>query len=148
MIEGLLMICLENMQSHFFYPLKNLNVLYFLQECAPGYKRVGINRCDKIDSLCPPGYYGNPSRGIECQRCPCPSLPNQYEWVHELSDDEHWVACKSLIFFVQVVKKRMTENISLLLKKLYKVQICNCKTFVIIAVYISLKVRLEQNTLS
>ena len=128
-----------------FLPFENLNVLYFLQECAPGYKRVGINRCDKIDSLCPPGYYGNPSRGIECQRCPCPSLPNQYEWVHELSDDEHRVACKSFFFLFKSFKllirkeKGMTENISLLLKKLYKVQICNCKTFVIIAVYIFLK---------
>eukprot|EP00095_Tigriopus_kingsejongensis_P005966 maker-scaffold48_size466083-snap-gene-1.17 protein:Tk05966 transcript:maker-scaffold48_size466083-snap-gene-1.17-mRNA-1 annotation:"basement membrane-specific heparan sulfate proteoglycan core protein" len=46
------------------------------EECAPDYERVeqGLwkGSCRQPTARCPPGYYGDPSSGIECQICPCP----------------------------------------------------------------------------
>ncbi|CAH1394861.1 unnamed protein product, partial [Nezara viridula] len=47
------------------------------EECAPNYVRdvkvIGqtwLGRC--VQQHCPPGYYGNPSINIPCERCACP----------------------------------------------------------------------------
>ncbi|XP_066903525.1 basement membrane-specific heparan sulfate proteoglycan core protein isoform X5 [Halyomorpha halys] len=47
------------------------------EECAPGYVRqervsgsTWLGSC--VAEQCPPGYYGNPSINIPCERCTCP----------------------------------------------------------------------------
>ena len=48
------------------------------ENCAPGFERVqdGVwkGKCREISIpiSCPPGYFGDPSRGIQCQQCRCP----------------------------------------------------------------------------
>ena len=49
------------------------------QDCAPGFGRDPDNRCVSVSQeSCPPGYYGNPSVGIECQVCPCAQVQAGY----------------------------------------------------------------------
>lgn len=31
-----------------------------------------LGKCYKEEQPCPPGKYGDPSRGIQCEVCPCP----------------------------------------------------------------------------
>ncbi|KAK9737087.1 Laminin EGF domain [Popillia japonica] len=56
---------------------------YSCESCAPGYVRQQLGpwlgKCYK-DDKCPYGTYGDPSRGIKCELCPCPhsSAPNQF----------------------------------------------------------------------
>lgn len=55
------------------------------QSCASSHRKVQsgqfLGHCvpDKPD-VCPPGYFGDPSRNIACQLCPCPltNPDNQY----------------------------------------------------------------------
>ncbi|XP_063983584.1 basement membrane-specific heparan sulfate proteoglycan core protein-like isoform X16 [Diachasmimorpha longicaudata] len=46
------------------------------QSCAPGFLRrsggLWLGECYRDEPPCPPGYYGDPSRNIECKLCPCP----------------------------------------------------------------------------
>ncbi|KAK0088927.1 hypothetical protein PV326_004677, partial [Microctonus aethiopoides] len=47
------------------------------EHCAPGYLRrksgSWLGDCYRDEPRsCPPGYYGDPSRNIECSICPCP----------------------------------------------------------------------------
>ncbi|XP_072758589.1 basement membrane-specific heparan sulfate proteoglycan core protein isoform X17 [Anoplolepis gracilipes] len=46
------------------------------EHCAPGYLRresgPWLGQCYRDEPPCPPGYYGDPSRNIPCQICPCP----------------------------------------------------------------------------
>lgn len=46
------------------------------ESCAPGFVRQQtgswLGRCVREEEPCRPGTYGNPSRGIACQPCPCP----------------------------------------------------------------------------
>ena len=38
------------------------------ESCAPGFSRLaGDSDCRKLETSCPPGYYGNPSAGLDCQ---------------------------------------------------------------------------------
>lgn len=53
---------------------------FFLQECAPNYRRVQygpwLGRC-VLDIECGPQEYGDPANGIPCLPCPCPlTTPN------------------------------------------------------------------------
>lgn len=56
----------------------NSSVDYFVfsQRCDDGYERQSngpwLGQCYKMKKQCPPGTYGDPERGIECQTCPCP----------------------------------------------------------------------------
>ena len=56
------------------------NFLKIFQDCAPGYIRKldgeWKGKCVLQEITCPTGYYGNPTRGIECQICPCPTSAN------------------------------------------------------------------------
>lgn len=55
-----------------------------LQNCAEGYVRhksgPWLGQCYKEPEVCPAGTYGDPSRGVPCELCPCPltSPGNQY----------------------------------------------------------------------
>ncbi|CAG2056367.1 unnamed protein product, partial [Timema podura] len=46
------------------------------EQCAPGYNRrksgPWLGLCTREPVRCPSGYYGDPSRNIPCQVCPCP----------------------------------------------------------------------------
>nr|XP_018910612.1 PREDICTED: basement membrane-specific heparan sulfate proteoglycan core protein isoform X4 [Bemisia tabaci] len=46
------------------------------ETCLPGYNRRAsgpwLGQCYKEEQVCRPGTYGDPSRGIPCQACPCP----------------------------------------------------------------------------
>ncbi|XP_014607947.1 PREDICTED: basement membrane-specific heparan sulfate proteoglycan core protein isoform X7 [Polistes canadensis] len=46
------------------------------ESCAPGYLRresgLWLGQCYRDEAPCAPGYYGDPSRNIPCQLCPCP----------------------------------------------------------------------------
>ncbi|KAI5699533.1 hypothetical protein M8J75_004395 [Diaphorina citri] len=46
------------------------------EECAPGFIRKTqgpwLGQCRRDDIGCPVGTYGDPSRNIPCQECPCP----------------------------------------------------------------------------
>lgn len=47
------------------------------EHCASGYLRrksgSWLGDCYRDEPRsCPPGYYGDPSRNIECSICPCP----------------------------------------------------------------------------
>nr|CAD7195790.1 unnamed protein product [Timema douglasi] len=46
------------------------------EKCAPGYNRrksgPWLGLCTREPVRCPSGYYGDPSRNIPCQVCPCP----------------------------------------------------------------------------
>lgn len=46
------------------------------EACAPGFVRQQtgswLGRCVREEEPCRPGTYGDPSRGIACQLCPCP----------------------------------------------------------------------------
>lgn len=46
------------------------------ENCAEGYVRhksgPWLGQCYKEPEVCPPGTYGDPSRGIPCELCPCP----------------------------------------------------------------------------
>lgn len=42
------------------------------QQCAPGYQKINNRQCVAQVETCPSGYYGDPSRGIDCRLCPCP----------------------------------------------------------------------------
>ena len=48
------------------------------QKCADGHRRVEngqfLGHCvrEEVPEICPPGYYGDPSRNIRCNPCPCP----------------------------------------------------------------------------
>lgn len=54
------------------------------EECAHGYvrQRTGpwLGRCVREEPVCSPGTYGDPSRGIPCKPCACPSAhgPNNF----------------------------------------------------------------------
>eukprot|EP00094_Tigriopus_californicus_P007836 TCALIF_07546-PA protein Name:"Similar to Hspg2 Basement membrane-specific heparan sulfate proteoglycan core protein (Mus musculus)" AED:0.27 eAED:0.27 QI:67/0.56/0.38/1/0.8/0.76/26/0/2378 len=69
------------------------------EECAPDYERVqqgpwkGV--CRQPVASCPPGYYGDPSGGMECQVCPCPlqSPSNQFGRECYLDNDRE-VTCR------------------------------------------------------
>lgn len=47
------------------------------EQCAHGYvrQRSGswLGRCVRDEPVCSPGTYGDPSRGLQCKPCPCPS---------------------------------------------------------------------------
>lgn len=53
------------------------------ESCAPGYSRhrsgPWLGKCYREEPSCPAGTYGDPSKGIPCETCPCPltSPPNQ-----------------------------------------------------------------------
>ncbi|XP_058809308.1 basement membrane-specific heparan sulfate proteoglycan core protein-like isoform X2 [Phymastichus coffea] len=64
------------------------------ENCAPGYVRRKSGRwlgqCyreapSQIQS-CPRGYYGDPSRGIQCEACPCP-IPHRFDRSCQLDVD-------------------------------------------------------------
>ncbi|XP_076237238.1 basement membrane-specific heparan sulfate proteoglycan core protein-like isoform X3 [Calliopsis andreniformis] len=63
------------------------------EECAPGYLRrekgPWLGQCYRDEQPCPPGYYGNPSRNIPCQVCPCPltNPSNQFARTCHLGSD-------------------------------------------------------------
>jgi len=46
------------------------------EHCTPGYLRresgPWLGQCYKDEPPCLPGHYGDPSRNIPCQICPCP----------------------------------------------------------------------------
>ncbi|XP_043503640.1 basement membrane-specific heparan sulfate proteoglycan core protein isoform X1 [Polistes fuscatus] len=46
------------------------------ENCASGYLRresgLWLGQCYRDEAPCAPGYYGDPSRNIPCQLCPCP----------------------------------------------------------------------------
>ncbi|XP_063241894.1 basement membrane-specific heparan sulfate proteoglycan core protein isoform X7 [Bacillus rossius redtenbacheri] len=46
------------------------------EQCAPGYNRrrsgPWLGLCTREPETCLPGYYGDPSRNVPCQPCPCP----------------------------------------------------------------------------
>ncbi len=49
------------------------------ETCSPGFVRQRDNQCLQVtEQTCPPGYYGDPPRGIECRPCPCSRTPEGY----------------------------------------------------------------------
>ncbi|XP_031778282.1 basement membrane-specific heparan sulfate proteoglycan core protein isoform X4 [Nasonia vitripennis] len=69
-------------------------------KCASGYARRKSGRwlgqCYKEvtpPEVCPRGFYGDPSRGIPCERCPCP-LPNQSDRTCYLDTDGRNAKCE------------------------------------------------------
>lgn len=46
------------------------------EQCAPEYLRrqsgPWLGQCYRDEPPCSSGYYGDPSRNIPCQMCPCP----------------------------------------------------------------------------
>ncbi|XP_017768750.1 PREDICTED: basement membrane-specific heparan sulfate proteoglycan core protein-like isoform X5 [Nicrophorus vespilloides] len=63
------------------------------ESCAAGYSRhqsgPWLGKCHKEPENCPAGYYGDPSRGIDCKICPCPltSSGNQFGRTCRLDTD-------------------------------------------------------------
>ncbi|XP_018343829.1 PREDICTED: basement membrane-specific heparan sulfate proteoglycan core protein isoform X5 [Trachymyrmex septentrionalis] len=63
------------------------------EHCAPGYLRresgPWLGQCYRDEPPCPPGYYGDPSRNIACQICPCPltNPSNQFARTCHLGSD-------------------------------------------------------------
>ncbi|XP_032663569.1 basement membrane-specific heparan sulfate proteoglycan core protein-like isoform X7 [Odontomachus brunneus] len=63
------------------------------EQCAPGYLRrengPWLGQCYRDEPPCPPGYYGDPSRNIPCQICPCPltNPSNQFARTCHLGSD-------------------------------------------------------------
>ncbi|XP_076378245.1 terribly reduced optic lobes isoform X1 [Megalopta genalis] len=63
------------------------------EQCAPGYLRretgPWLGQCYRDEQACPPGYYGDPSRNIPCQVCPCPltNPSNQFARTCHLGSD-------------------------------------------------------------
>ncbi|RLU19726.1 hypothetical protein DMN91_008283 [Ooceraea biroi] len=63
------------------------------EHCAPGYLRresgPWLGQCYIDEPPCPPGYYGDPSRNIPCQICPCPltNPSNQFARTCHLGSD-------------------------------------------------------------
>ncbi|XP_076230674.1 terribly reduced optic lobes isoform X32 [Nomia melanderi] len=63
------------------------------EQCAPGFLRretgPWLGQCYQDEQPCPPGYYGDPSRNIPCQVCPCPltNPSNQFARTCHLSSD-------------------------------------------------------------
>ena len=63
------------------------------EQCSPGYTRQRDNQCVQVvDETCPPGYYGNPPRGVECRACPCSRTPEGYTSECRL-DNNYQVQC-------------------------------------------------------
>ncbi|KAK6617380.1 hypothetical protein RUM43_014389 [Polyplax serrata] len=69
------------------------------EDCAPGYeRRQGTDRwrgeCVREVITCPAGTYGDPTRGIPCQVCPCPltNPSNQFGRTCHL-DADNQVTC-------------------------------------------------------
>ncbi|XP_015437459.1 PREDICTED: basement membrane-specific heparan sulfate proteoglycan core protein [Dufourea novaeangliae] len=63
------------------------------EQCAPGYLRresgPWLGQCYRDEGPCAPGYYGDPSRNIQCQVCPCPltNPSNQFARTCHLGSD-------------------------------------------------------------
>ncbi|XP_025163883.1 basement membrane-specific heparan sulfate proteoglycan core protein [Harpegnathos saltator] len=63
------------------------------EHCAPGYLRrengPWLGQCYRDEPPCPPGNYGDPSRNIPCQICPCPltNPSNQFARTCHLGSD-------------------------------------------------------------
>ncbi|XP_076684002.1 terribly reduced optic lobes isoform X2 [Andrena cerasifolii] len=63
------------------------------EQCAPGFLRretgPWLGQCYRDEPPCPPGYYGDPSRNIPCQVCPCPQTTpsNQFTRTCHLGSD-------------------------------------------------------------
>ncbi|XP_020284881.1 basement membrane-specific heparan sulfate proteoglycan core protein isoform X6 [Pseudomyrmex gracilis] len=63
------------------------------ETCAPGFLRresgPWLGQCYRDEPPCPPGYYGDPSRNIPCQICPCPltNPSNQFARTCHLGSD-------------------------------------------------------------
>nr|CAD7589934.1 unnamed protein product [Timema genevievae] len=63
------------------------------EQCAPGYNRrksgPWLGLCTREPVRCPSGYYGDPSRNIPCQVCPCPltNPSNQFGRTCQLDTD-------------------------------------------------------------
>ncbi|XP_070527636.1 basement membrane-specific heparan sulfate proteoglycan core protein isoform X6 [Cardiocondyla obscurior] len=63
------------------------------EHCAPGYLRresgPWLGQCYRDEPPCLPGYYGDPSRNIPCQVCPCPltNPSNQFARTCHLGSD-------------------------------------------------------------
>nr|XP_050845973.1 basement membrane-specific heparan sulfate proteoglycan core protein isoform X24 [Vespula vulgaris] len=63
------------------------------ENCAPGFLRresgPWLGQCYRDDPPCAPGYYGDPSRNIPCQLCPCPltNPSNQFTRTCHLGSD-------------------------------------------------------------
>merc|ERR1712150_203819 len=69
------------------------------EDCAPGYIRKPDGewkgKCVLQEISCPTGYYGNPTRGIECQICPCPNSANSNQFPSECYlDIDDQVTCR------------------------------------------------------
>ncbi|XP_044751334.1 basement membrane-specific heparan sulfate proteoglycan core protein isoform X8 [Coccinella septempunctata] len=89
--EGALNTTLSNIvMESAAVPDNNLGAASYVEECTcpVGYSGLSCERCDdgyerqsngpwlgqcyKAKKECPPGTYGDPERGIDCQTCPCP----------------------------------------------------------------------------
>ncbi|XP_024936745.1 basement membrane-specific heparan sulfate proteoglycan core protein [Cephus cinctus] len=63
------------------------------EHCAPGFLRresgPWLGQCYRDEPPCPPGYYGDPSRNIACEVCPCPltNPSNQFARTCHLGSD-------------------------------------------------------------
>ncbi|XP_026298187.1 basement membrane-specific heparan sulfate proteoglycan core protein isoform X16 [Apis mellifera] len=63
------------------------------EQCAPGYLRrqsgPWLGQCYRDEPPCSSGYYGDPSRNIPCQMCPCPltNPSNQFARTCQLGSD-------------------------------------------------------------
>lgn len=59
------------------------------ENCAPGYSRhrsgPWLGKCYKEEPTCPPGTYGDPSKGIACETCPCPLTNPSNQYVVDLN---------------------------------------------------------------
>jgi len=67
--------------------------------CAPGYERQEGGRwkgtCQRPVTECPPGYYGDPATGMECQVCPCPLTTPSNQFAREcFLDVDRQVTCR------------------------------------------------------
>jgi len=67
--------------------------------CAPGYNRQEGGRwkgtCQRPATQCPPGYYGDPMTGMECQVCPCPLTTPSNQFARECYlDVDRQVTCR------------------------------------------------------
>jgi len=62
--------------------------------CSPGYTRQG-GTCQRPVTECPPGYYGDPATGMECQVCPCPLTTPSNQFARECYlDVDRQVTCR------------------------------------------------------
>ena len=65
------------------------------ETCAPGYERQPGGQCRRPVTSCPPGYYGDPRAGLECQVCPCPLTTPSNQFGREcFLDVDSQVTCK------------------------------------------------------